>query len=70
MHARIGWVLMFSAVATASFAADGTFTALVDCNTLAGSYTTADPAQATGDLTLVPGPFTSAACPPGSFGDR
>ena len=52
-----------------TFMSDGTFTAVVDCNRLSGSYTSTDPMQATGDLTLVPGPFTAAACPPGSYSD-
>jgi hypothetical protein len=52
-----------------TFAADGTFNAVVDCNVLSGTYTTADAMQATGDLTLTPGPFTAAACPPGSLSD-
>ncbi len=52
-----------------TFAADGTFSALADCNMVAGSYTTTDPTLATGDLTMIPGPFTAAACPAGSFSD-
>ena len=38
--------------------ADGTFSAKADCNTVAGAYTTADAAAASGDLTLAPGPTT------------
>ena len=30
---------------------------------------TFDPTAPSGDLTIVPGPTTAAACPPGSFGD-
>jgi len=54
---------------TLTFAADKTFSAVVDCNRLTGTYTTADPTRPTGDLTLTPGPFTGAACPPGSYSD-
>jgi heat shock protein HslJ len=52
-----------------TFAADATFSAVADCNKLVGTYKTADPTKPSGDLTLTPGPFTAAACPPGSFSD-
>jgi len=51
---------------TINFATDGTFSAIADCNNVAGSYTT----TATGGLTIVPGPTTGAACPEGSLGGR
>lgn len=54
---------------TITFAADGTFQAQADCNSVAGSYSTADPTAATGDLTITPGPSTLMACPEGSYGD-
>ena len=54
---------------TIEFAADGTFSAKADCNQLSGTYETADPAAASGDLTIVPGPMTMALCPDGSLGD-
>ncbi len=54
---------------TITFAADATFSAKADCNTVSGTYTTADPAAASGDLAIVPGATTSAACPEGSLAD-
>ncbi len=54
---------------TITFAADGTFSAKADCNMVSGTYKTADPAAASGDLTIVLGPMTSAACPEGSLAD-
>lgn len=54
---------------TITFAADATFSAKADCNTVSGTYTTADPAAASGDLAIVPGPTTTAACPSGSLSD-
>ena len=54
---------------TITFAADGTFSAKADCNTVSGTYKTANPAAASGDLTIVLGPMTSAACPEGSLAD-
>jgi heat shock protein HslJ len=50
---------------TITFAEDGTFAAKVDCNQVAGTYTTADG----GAMTIVPGPSTLAACPEGSLAD-
>jgi heat shock protein HslJ len=54
---------------TVEFLADGTFTATADCNSVGGSYTTADPAAASGDIEILPGPSTLVACPEGSLGD-
>jgi heat shock protein HslJ len=54
---------------TIEFLADGTFTAKADCNTLAGTYDTADPKAATGDLAIVPGATTTAACAEDSLSD-
>ena len=54
---------------TITFASDGTFSAKADCNAVAGSYSTADPTAASGDLTITPGPSTLVACPEGSYGD-
>ena len=54
---------------TIEFLADGTFTAKADCNNVSGTYTTADPSAPSGDIQIVPGPSTAAACPDGSLGD-
>ena len=54
---------------TIEFLADGTFNAKADCNQLSGTFTTADPAAASGDLEIVPGPMTMALCPEGSLSD-
>ena len=54
---------------TIEFKTDGTFSAKADCNTLSGTFTTADPTTASGDLTLVLGPATLAACADGSYSD-
>ena len=54
---------------TLEFAQDGTFSALADCNTVTGTYTTANFAAASGSLTLTPGASTAVACPDGSFAD-
>jgi heat shock protein HslJ len=54
---------------TITFAADATFSAKADCNTVSGTYTAASPAAASGDLAIVPGATTSAACPEGSLAD-
>jgi len=54
---------------TVTFAKDGTFSAQADCNTINGTYTTADPTTNSGTLTLTPGPTTTVACPDGSLGD-
>jgi heat shock protein HslJ len=54
---------------TLEFAQDGTFSALADCNTVTGIYTTADAAAASGTLTITPGAGSAKACPDGSFGD-
>jgi heat shock protein HslJ len=50
---------------TINFAADGTFSARADCNTVNGGYT----ATASGGLTLTPGPTTTVACAEGSYSD-
>ncbi len=50
---------------TLEFVADGNFNAQVDCNRVAGQYTTAD----AGGITITPGPSTLAACPEGSLAD-
>jgi hypothetical protein len=52
-----------------TFNTDATFAAKADCNTVAGTYTTANPAGASGDLSLTLGPSTIAACPSGSYSD-
>ncbi len=49
---------------TITFATDGTFSAKVDCNQVAGTYTTSG-----GSMTIVPGPSTLVACPEGSAAD-
>jgi heat shock protein HslJ len=54
---------------TIEFLPDGTFKAKADCNQVSGSYTTADPNAASGDLTVTPGPSTMAFCPEGSYSD-
>lgn len=54
---------------TIAFADDGSFSGMADCNTVTGTYTTDDPTAASGDLSIVPGAMTSAACPPGSLAD-
>lgn len=54
---------------TLAFAADGTFTAKADCNTVAGKYTAADANASSGSLSIVPGPTTTVACPEGSLSD-
>lgn len=54
---------------TIEFLADGTFSAKADCNQVAGTFVTADPAAASGDLQIVLGPSTMAACPEGSLAD-
>ena len=54
---------------TIAFAADGTFSAKADCNTVAGKYTAADANASSGSLAIVPGPTTTAACPEGSLSD-
>jgi heat shock protein HslJ len=50
---------------TIAFADDGTFSAQLDCNQLAGSYT----AGADGSMSIIPGPMTLALCPDGSLSD-
>jgi heat shock protein HslJ len=54
---------------TITFAADGTFQATADCNGVSGTYTTADPTAASGDLSIFPGPSTLVFCGEGSYGD-
>jgi heat shock protein HslJ len=54
---------------TITFNDDGTFSAKADCNNLAGTYVTGDPATSSGPLEIIPGPMTLAICPDGSLGD-
>ncbi len=54
---------------TIEFKTDGTFSAKADCNNVAGTYTTANAAAASGDLALAPGPTTLVACADGSYSD-
>lgn len=54
---------------TIQFQADGTFSAKADCNSAAGTYVTADPSAAAGDLAISVGPMTTVACPDGSLAD-
>ena len=54
---------------TIEFLADGTFNAKADCNQVSGTFVTADPAAASGDLQIVLGPSTLALCPEGSLSD-
>ena len=54
---------------TIEFLADGTFNAKADCNQVGGTFETADPAAASGDLQIVLGPSTLVACPEGSLAD-
>lgn len=48
---------------TIEFKDDGTFVAKADCNQVAGSYTS----TSSGDLSIMLGPSTLAACPEDSF---
>jgi heat shock protein HslJ len=48
-----------------TFATDGTFSAQVDCNRLAGQFTYSE----SGDIDITPGPTTLAACPEPSLAD-
>jgi heat shock protein HslJ len=50
---------------TIEFQSDGTFAAKADCNQVAGTYEVG----AGGSISILPGPSTLAACPPGSMGD-
>jgi heat shock protein HslJ len=54
---------------TAEFKTDGTFSAKADCNTVSGTYVTADASAANGDLAITVGPSTTVACPDGSYAD-
>ena len=54
---------------TIEFKADGTFSAKADCNTVTGTFTTADPTAASGDLAITPGASTRVACAEGSYSD-
>jgi len=54
---------------TIEFKAGGTFSAKADCNNVSGTFTTADPTTASGDLALVLGPATLVACADGSYSD-
>lgn len=51
---------------TLTFNEDGTFNAQVDCNRVSGSYTTSPPDS----MTMMAGPSSLAACPPGSLADE
>jgi heat shock protein HslJ len=50
---------------TIEFMADGGFASQVDCNGVAGQFTSTD----AGGITITPGPSTMAACPEGSLAD-
>jgi heat shock protein HslJ len=50
---------------TITFNDDSTFDAKADCNSVGGGYRTG----ANGTMTIMPGPSTLVACPPGSHGD-
>lgn len=54
---------------TITFAADGTFSAVADCNTITGTYKTADATASSGNLTITPGGGSLKACGDDSFGD-
>ena len=54
---------------TIAFAADGTFSALADCNTITGTYKTADASASSGNLTITPDSGSLKACGDDSFGD-
>jgi heat shock protein HslJ len=61
---------------TIEFQADGTFAAKADCNQVAGTYEvyrgdgSPGPLEpGGGSISILPGPSTLAACPPGSMGD-
>jgi len=54
---------------TLQLAANGTFTARADCNTLNGGYTPANPSGTSGNLTLTPGPISLVACAEGSYSE-
>lgn len=65
---------------TIEFQADGTFTAKADCNQVAGTYEVhhggsggggkpLPPGPEGGDMSILPGPSTLAACPHGSLAD-
>jgi len=61
---------------TIEFQADGTFNAKADCNQVAGTYEVhrggsepGPPGPQGGSISILPGPSTLAACPPGSLAD-
>jgi heat shock protein HslJ len=65
---------------TIEFKADGTFTAKADCNQVGGTYevhrggsepgpSALPPGPGGGSISILPGPSTLAACPPGSLAD-
>ncbi len=62
---------------TIEFQADGTFNAKADCNQVSGTYevhrgdgrTDIGLEPGGGSISILPGPSTLAACPPGSMGD-
>lgn len=51
---------------TLTFNEDGTFSARVDCNNVAGEYASSPPDS----IAISPGPSTLVACPPGSLADE
>lgn len=51
---------------TLTFNEDGTFTAMVNCNNVTGTYVTSPPDA----ISIAPGPTTLAACPFGSLADE
>ena len=64
---------------TIEFQANGTFNATADCNQVGGTYevhrggsstgTPLEPGAGGGSISILPGPSTLAACPPGSLAD-
>lgn len=54
---------------TIEFGVDGSFTAQADCNSVRGTYAPANPSDASGSLTLSPGPVTLVACDEGSYSE-
>ncbi|MCB0912298.1 MAG: META domain-containing protein [Propionibacteriaceae bacterium] len=54
---------------TIEFGTDESFTVRADCNTVSGTYQTADVSGSGGSISLSPGPATIVACEEGSYGD-
>lgn len=54
---------------TITFAANGTFSAKADCNTVNGTYAPAAPTGNSGNITITPGPGTLVMCSEGSYSD-